>query len=67
MGGNYPYKHITGVTKRWYARATAVAIGVKGAKGYLYWGGLAMRDALTRAKRFVARSDGRSRRELHER
>lgn len=66
MGGDYQHKHVTGVTKRWYARATAVAVGVKGMKGYLYWGGLAMRDAMARAKRLVAHPGGRSRREAEK-
>ncbi len=61
MGGDYQHKQYTGITTRWYSRATAIAAGAKGTKGYLYWGGLAMRDAVARGKRrwLKAKPDGR--------
>ena len=48
---------ITGTTKRWYARATAVTRGLGGLKARIYLEGLALRDALTDLKnvRFLGR------------
>jgi len=51
LGGDYQYKYYKGMTRRWYARATAIPVGVRGLKGALYWGALDTRDTLTRLKR----------------
>jgi len=51
LGGDYQYKYYKGMTRRWYARATAIPAGVRGLKGALYWGALDTRDTLTRLKR----------------
>jgi CelD/BcsL family acetyltransferase involved in cellulose biosynthesis len=51
MGGDYPYKYFFGTARKWYARATAVAPGLTGAKGALYLGGLTLRDTIKRLKR----------------
>jgi CelD/BcsL family acetyltransferase involved in cellulose biosynthesis len=50
MGGDYQYKQFTGTTKRWYARATAIARGSRGLKARMYLEGLRVRDALNELK-----------------
>jgi CelD/BcsL family acetyltransferase involved in cellulose biosynthesis len=51
LGGDYQYKHYKGMTRRWYARATAIPAGVRSVKGAFYWAALDARDMLARIKR----------------
>jgi hypothetical protein len=56
LGGDYHHKHYKGMTKLWYARATVAPAGMRGAKGLMYWGTLATRDALVRLREKSRRS-----------
>jgi CelD/BcsL family acetyltransferase involved in cellulose biosynthesis len=60
MGGDYHHKRYTGMTKRWYSRVTAIAAGLRGAKGRVYWGALAARDALDRMKQIRTHAESDS-------
>ncbi len=55
LGGDYQYKYYKGMTRHWYARATVIPRGRRGAKGAVYWAALDMRDALARTKRIFVR------------